>query len=87
MAHGLSTLARLLKKGAFTEFETGLESARFSAYMPAKRGFTRGSLGSTGVRSPGAPQTRNPDAQVDEERAMIGNSITRAFTAKVAGAK
>jgi hypothetical protein len=80
MAQGLSVLARLLRKGAFSEFETGLESRRFSAYMPARRGFTRGSLGSTGVRSPGAPQTRNSDAQVEEERAMIRSSIMKAFT-------
>lgn len=85
MAHGLSTLARLLKKGAFAEFETGLESKRFSSYMPARSGFTRGSLGSTGVRSPGAPQTRNPDAQANEERQLIGSSIMRAFTANMAG--
>lgn len=76
---GLSTLARLMKKGAFAEFETGLESKRFSAYMPARKGFTRGSLGSTGVRSPGAPQTRNPDAQADEERSIIRSSILKAF--------
>jgi hypothetical protein len=80
MAQGLSVLARLLRKGAFAEFETGMESRRFSAYRPAKRGVTRGSLGSTGVRSPGAPATRNPDAQIEEERATIRSSIMKAFT-------
>lgn len=79
MAQGLSVLARLARKNAFQEFETGLESKRFSAYMPAKRGFTRGSLGATGVRAPGAPQTRNPNAQEDQERATIQSSIMKAF--------
>ena len=80
--HGLSTYARLMRRGAFAEFETGLESKRFSAYMPARRGFTRGSLGSTGVRAPGAPQTRNPDAQTNEDRAMIRGSIMQALQGK-----
>lgn len=73
---GLSVLARLKRKGVFEEFETGLESKRFSAYMPAKRGFTRGSLGSTGVRSPGAPQTRNPDAAIDADRQILKALMT-----------
>ncbi len=79
MAQGLSTLARLIRRNAFEEFETGLESKRFSASMPARRGFTRGSIGSTGVRSPGAPQTRNPDAAIDKDRATLNSSITQAF--------
>lgn len=79
MAYGLSTYARLIHKGAFEEFEEGLEGPRYSALPTAKPGFTRGTLGSTGVRSPGAPQTRNPDAQEDEERQMVQSSIMQTF--------
>lgn len=71
MASGLSVLARLIRKGAFEEFEQGLEGPRPSAYLPAKRGFTRGSLGATGVRSPGNPQTRDPNAAEKKDRQTI----------------
>lgn len=73
---GLSVLARLRRRGAFEEFETGLEGARFSAYLPAKRGFTRGSLGSYGARP---FQSRNPDAAEDEDRRTLGSPIMSAF--------
>lgn len=77
MAYGLSTLARLMRRGAFEEFEEGLEGPRYSAMPTAKPGFTRGSLGSTGVRSPGAPLTRNSDAQEDEDRESIMQMFMR----------
>lgn len=80
MAHGLSTLARLLKRGAFEEFETGVDGPRSSPYMPARRGFTRGTLGATG--STFGPATRNPDAQIDEERELLQSPIMHAFLEK-----
>lgn len=69
--YGLSTAARLKRQGAFEHFNTGERGPRASARMPALPGFTRGTLGSTGVRSPGRPLSRNPDAKEDEERAII----------------
>lgn len=72
----LSVLARLVRKGAFEKFESGLESTRSSARQPAKRGFTRGTLGS--MRSPGV-KSRNPDAQDNEDRSMINSPIMKAF--------
>lgn len=74
-----------MRKNAFAEFEQGLESARFSPYMPAKRGFTRGSLGSSGVARPGAPATRNPMAGEQRERAMIQSPIMAAFLQQTTG--
>lgn len=79
----LSDLARLLRAGRFEEFETGLESTRSSARLPSKTGFTRGSLGSTGVRSPGNPDTRNPQAQEDQERETLEGPIMKAFLGRV----
>ena len=87
MAHGLSTLARLVHAGAFEEFEEGLEGPRTSPLTTAKPGFTRGSLGSTGVRSPGAPQSRNPDAKIDKERQQIQSPIMQAFLSRQNGAR
>jgi hypothetical protein len=45
--------------------------------MPALPGFTRGSLGSSG--STFGPKTRNPEAQEDEERAMLNNPLMISF--------
>ena len=73
----LSVLARLLKKGAFAKFESGLESTRTSARPPAKRGFTRGTLGSIGSTS--RPATRNVDAADQRDRALINSPIMEAF--------
>lgn len=84
-AQGLSVLARLLRQGRFEEFETGLETVRSSARPPAKTGFTRGSLGSQGVKMPGNPGTRNPNAQEDEERKMLNSPIMQAFLGRVTG--
>lgn len=72
---GLSVLARLMKQGRFEEFETGEGGPRVSPVMPAQRGFTRGSMGSTGVRSPGAPQTRNSEAGIQEDRMTIAQLL------------
>lgn len=74
---GLSVLARLMRKNAFAEFEQGLESRRFSAYMPAKRGFTRGSLGTQG--STVGPATRNPDASDQRDMQTLQSPIMNAF--------
>lgn len=82
MAQGLSVLARLLRQGRFEEFETGLEGTRDSPLMPAKRGFTRGSLGSTGAEG---ISSRNPDAQEDQERQMIQSPIMQAFLGRTTG--
>ena len=67
---GLSTLARLFRKNAFEQFHEGLEGPRYSPALPAKRGFTRGTLGTMGSTTGGAA-TRNPDAQVDKDRETI----------------
>jgi hypothetical protein len=75
----LSVLARLIRSGAFEKFESGLEGTRSSARPPAKRGFTRGTLGTMG--STNRPATRNPDAQVEEDRAMLNSPIMEAFLA------
>ena len=72
----LSVLARLMRQGAFEKFESGLESTRTSARPLAKRGFTRGTLGSTS--SPGI-KSRNPDAAEEEDRAMLNSPIMNAF--------
>lgn len=73
----LSVLARLMRKGAFAEFEEGLESRRFSAYMPARRGTTRGSLGSIPTQ-PG-PKTRNSDAGEQRDRQILQSPIMGAM--------
>jgi len=73
---GLSVLARLMRQGRFEEFETGQQGPRISAMPTAVRGFTRGSLGATGVRSPGVPQTRNSDAAIDKDRQTIFDILT-----------
>jgi len=73
----LSVLARLVRKGEFEKFNTGLEGTRTSAKQPAKSGFTRGSLGSMG--STKTVKKRNPDAQDQEDRAMLNSPIMDAF--------
>lgn len=85
MAEGLSVLARLMRQGRFEEFETGETGRRTSPRNPALRGRTRGSSGARGVASPGNPQTRNPDAQIDEERQMLNSPIMQAFLGRTAG--
>lgn len=81
----LSTLARLLRAGRFEEFETGQEGARTNPRQPALRGRTRGTTGARGVASPGDPATRNPNAQDEEERAMLNSPIMQAFLGRVTG--
>lgn len=70
---GLSVLARLMRQGRFAEFETGEPGPRSSARAPAVRGFTRGTMGSTGSTTGGAAH-RNPDAAEDRDR-MILNAL------------
>lgn len=79
---GLSVLARLLRSGAFEEFEQGLEGTRSSPLPTAKVGFTRGTLGSTGSE---LVSSRNPDAAEDEERRMLRSPIMRAFLQRTTG--
>lgn len=67
---GLSVLARLRRQGRFAEFETGVDGPRSSSRLPAKRGFTRGTLGTMGSTA-GGPATRNPDAAIDRDRQTI----------------
>lgn len=76
----LSVLARLVRRNAFEEFEQGLEGTRDSALPTAMRGFTRGSLGSTGAE---LVSSRNPDAAEDEERDTLQSPIMRAFLGRV----
>jgi len=85
MAQGLSVLARLLRAGRFEEFETGDPGTRTSPRQPALKGRTRGASGARGVVSPGNPQTRNPDAQENEERQMLNSPIMQAFLGRTAG--
>ena len=73
----LSILARLARRGAFKKFESGLESTRGSAKPPAKRGFTRGTLGVLG--STKKPATRNSNAAEDEDRQILNSPIMSAF--------
>ena len=77
MSQGLSVLARLLRDGQFEKFNTGESGPRTNSRMPALPGFTRGSLGSSG--STFGPKTRNPEAQEDEERAMLNNPLMISF--------
>jgi hypothetical protein len=67
---GLSVLARLMRQGRFTEFETGESGPRTSPRLPAKRGFTRGTLGTMGSTAGGAA-TRNPDAAENRDRDIL----------------
>lgn len=75
----LSVLARLVRRNAFQEFEQGLEGPRYNAKLPAVRGFTRGTLGATGVARPGAPATRNSNAGEQRDRQTLQGPIMNAF--------
>lgn len=79
----LSVLARLLRKGAFKEFEQGLEGPRLSPKPTALKGFTRGSLGSSGART---VSSRNPDAAENKDRETLQGPIMEAFLKRTQGA-
>lgn len=72
----LSVLARLVRQGRFAEFETGESGPRTSRYMPAKRGFARGSLGTQGSTT---LKHRNTQAGEQRDRQTLQSSIMHAF--------
>jgi len=68
----LSAMARLVRKGAFSQFNTGKAGPRSSAKDPALPGFARGGLGSYGSRK---FQGRNPEAGEMKERDFMNSSV------------
>lgn len=76
MAAELSALARLLQKGAFEEFNTGLAGPRGSPLPPALPGMVRGTLGSRGAQ---LFRGRNSDAKEQRERQFMQSPIFAAF--------
>lgn len=73
---GLSTYARLIRKGMFEKFQQGESGPRTNARSTALPGFTRGSLGSMGATG---YRNRNPNAAVDKDRDFLRQTIMDAF--------
>jgi hypothetical protein len=72
----LSTLAQLMRRNAFQDFNTGEPGPRSSPASPALPGYARGSLGTSGSRP---FQSRNVNAGEQRERATLGGPIGDAF--------
>lgn len=72
----LSVLARLVRRNAFAEFETGESGPRTSTHMPAQKGFARGTMGATGSVE---LRSRNPQAGEQRDRTTLDSSMFASF--------
>ena len=79
----LSTLAQLMRRNAFQDFNTGESGPRSSPAGPALPGFARGSLGTSGARP---FQSRNVNAGEQRERGTLGGPIGNAFMNQISPA-